>query len=269
MINTLRNILGTKKPVTVEVEAGLNDCSVCNGKNVSMIPLYISHADVIKKFFIEYQKNQTVHNIFHYETFNMNAFTCSNCGANDKDRLYALYMDIFLKQNNVTNLNMLDIAPTPQLTGFLKKKQQINYRSMDLYMEIVDDKVDITDMNIYQDGRFDFFICSHVLEHVPEDIRAMRELYRILKMGGKGIVMVPINLGVEKTLEDPYCTDIPARWKYFGQDDHIRMYAKQDFISRLKSVGFKIDLLDVNYFGAEIFEKFAVYPTSVLYVVTK
>lgn len=268
MINSLQKILKSKKPVKI-VEAGPYDCPVCNATGVSMIPFYVAHVNEIKKFFAEYQKNQSIHNIFLYETFNMNDHICANCGANDKDRFYALYIDILLKESKIVPLNMLDIAPSPPLTKFIKEKKQINYRSMDLYMEMVDDKADITDMHIYHDGRFGFLICSHVLEHVPEDIKAMKELYRVLKNGGKGIVMVPINFGVQETLEDPYCTDIPTRWKYFGQDDHIRMYSKNNFIDRLKSVGFKVDLLDMNYFGPQVFEKNAIYPTSVLYIVTK
>ena len=73
-----------------------------------------------------------------------------------------------------------------------------------------------------QNGQFDFFICSHVLEHIPDDIKAMKELCRVLKTGGKGIAMVPINFEVEKTLEDPG-TNVAARWKYLGQDDHVRI----------------------------------------------
>ena len=78
----------------------------------------------------------------------------------------------------------------------------------------------------YSEGQFDVFICSHVLEHIPDDRKAMQELYRILKPRGYGIAMVPINLKVEMTLEDP-SLQIPSRWKYFAQDDHVRMYAKE------------------------------------------
>jgi SAM-dependent methyltransferase len=252
-----------------QVKTGPYSCPLCNESGIDMLPVYTVFGDAMRTFFSEYQRNQSIHNIFLYETFNMADYGCSNCRANDKDRLYALFIDRFFKENPGVEVNLLDIAPSPQLAAFLKKVPQIRYRSMDLYMEGVDDKVDITSMDIYKDEHFDFFICSHVLEHIPEDLKAMRELHRVLKSGGKGIVMVPINFGVKETLEDPYCTDIPTRWKYFGQDDHIRIYAKKDFISRLQSVGFKVDLLDINYFSSEVFEKNAIYPTSVLYVVTK
>ena len=104
--------------------------------------------DAMRIFFSEYQKNQSIHNIFLYETFNMANYGCSNCGANDKDRFYALFMNRFLQENPTAKINLLDIAPSPQLTTFLKNKAQINYRSMDLYMEDVDDKAG----TYYQDG---------------------------------------------------------------------------------------------------------------------
>lgn len=140
---------------------------------------------------------------------------------------------------------------------------------MDLMRDDVDDRLDITDMHIYTEGQFDFIICSHVLEHIPDDIAAMKELYRVLKKGGKGIVMVPINMQLESTMEDPACTDEALRWKYFFQDDHVRMYSKKDFISRLSAVGFTVEQLGIDYFSKEVFEKNAIWPTSVLYVVGK
>jgi len=244
-------------------------CPVCNSRDIAMVPLYLAYQAEMKKFVRALQKNQSIQNIFLYETYNIENFACSVCGANDKDRLYAIYIQEMLKQKPSSNISLLDIAPTKQLSGFLKNKSQINYRSMDLYMEEADDKADIVNMNLYEDERFDFFICSHVLEHVGNDIKAMEELYRILKKGGKGIAMVPINSGVEITLEDPYGTDIDKRWKYYGQDDHVRMYAKNDFIKRLESVGFTVDSLDIKYFSKQLFESIAVYPTSVLYIVSK
>jgi SAM-dependent methyltransferase len=236
------------------------ECSVCQATRVGMDPLPMY-------YFGKYQKYGFIHNIFLTETINFQYYSCKNCGSSDRDRLYALYFKKYLVDKE--NINLLDIAPAGPLETFLRGQSNITYRSMDLMMENVDDKVDITNMKIYKDGQFDFFICSHVLEHIPDDIKAMEELYRILKSGGKGIAMVPINLGLDSTMEDPTCTDIPARWKLFGQHDHVRMYAKNDFINRLADVGFGIEMLDIGYFGSNIFAKTAIYPTSVLYIVTK
>jgi len=91
-----------------------------------------------------------------------------------------------------------------------------NYRSADLLIESYDDKVDITNMKEYKNNTFDFFICSHVVEHVDNDEKAMRELHRVLKPGGKGIIMTPIlpRKGVHD--EDPSVTDVDERWRRFA-----------------------------------------------------
>lgn len=264
MINKLRaikNILFAKPQVVQKYPAGAFHCSVCDAKDVQMNPLPIF-------YFTELHKHQHIHNPFFAETINFAHYTCANCGASDRDRLYALYLEQYFK-SNTQDVKFLDIAPAGALRSFIKKFPQAQYRSMDLMMEGVDDKLDITNMDAYEDNRFDFIICSHVLEHITDDIKAMQELYRILKKGGKGIAMVPINLQLEKTMEDPECTDVAMRWKYFGQDDHVRMYAKPDFIQRIQSVGFGVNQLGEKYFGREEFSKNAIFPTSVLYIVSK
>ena len=212
-------------------------------------------------------EHRCIHNIFLAETLNIEHYSCSNCGASDRDRLYALYLEKYLSQKK--SISLVDVAPANQLAHFIRQFTNVSYRSTDLHMEVVDDLQDITDMHLYANEQFDFFICSHVLEHIPDDKKAMAELYRILKKGGSGIAMVPINFGVTETLEDPTITDVAIRWKLFGQYDHVRMYAKNNFILRLNEIGFHVELLDINYFGAEVFKIAAIFQSSVLYIVTK
>jgi SAM-dependent methyltransferase len=235
-------------------------CSVCKSEGVGMEPLPIY-------YFKELHKYQYIHNIFLSETINFEHYSCKKCGASDRDRLFALYLNDYL--NRSCTISLLDIAPASALANFILTFGNVKYRSMDLYMEGVDDKIDVTNMHTYKDNQFDFFICSHVLEHIPNDLNAMEELYRVLKPGGRGIAMVPINLGLETTFEDTTITSIADKWKYFGQDDHVRQYAKKDYISRLEKVGFKVDLFDLKYFGKDVFMQHAIFPTSVLYIVTK
>jgi SAM-dependent methyltransferase len=258
MISKVRKLLNNLK--SLNNTKGDFECPVCDSTGVDMNPLPMH-------YFSEFQKHGFVHNIFLSETINFLHYSCKKCGSSDRDRLYALFLRKYLKNKN--NIRLLDIAPAESLGAFLRSQSNVNYRSMDLLMENVDDHADITDMKIYKDGQFDFFICSHVLEHIPDDKKAMMELYRILKPGGKGIAMVPVNLGLSQTIEDPSCTDIPTRWKLYGQHDHVRMYSKEDFITRLRNVGFVVECLDENYFGSECFFKAAIYPTSVLYIVSK
>ncbi len=234
-------------------------CPVCN-QAAHMSPLHPMYMSKL-------QEHRFVHNIFLSETINLENYKCAQCGASDRERLYALYLNKYLPSKQVVNL--LDIAPAPPLARYLKKFTHVRYRSTDLSMAGVDDLQDLTDMHSYKEGQFDFFICSHVLEHVPDDRKAMSELFRVLKKGGKGIAMVPINLGVEKTMEDPTITDVGGKWKYFGQGDHVRMYAKSEFIQRLSDAGFNIELLDIHYFGEAAFQTAAIFNGSVLYIVTK
>lgn len=240
----------------------LFDCCVCGAKNVEMLP-------VPAHYLGEWQKHQTIHNPFFLETMHLEHYLCSRCFCTDRDRLYALYLNNHYTLKNDTEIKLIDIAPSYALRNFIKSKKNIRYRSMDLMREDVDDRLDITDMCSYNNEQFDFFICSHVLEHVSNDKKAIQELFRITKKGGEGIIMVPINLQLENTLENPACTDIDYRWKYFFQDDHIRMYAKNDFLKRLTNEGFEVKQLGQQYFSSTMFSKNAIFPTSVLYVVKK
>ena len=125
-----------------------------------------------------------------FETLNHRRYFCPICGSSDRDRLYKLYIDRFLPPAGVCRV--LEFAPSKTLSPYLRGRADMQHRTADLMMSDVDDVVDIMDMPMYADGSFDFFICSHVLEHVADDGRALNELYRILAPGGRGIVMTPV-----------------------------------------------------------------------------
>jgi SAM-dependent methyltransferase len=236
-------------------------CPVCNHRDVPFHPLPAY-------FFRELDRYQHVYSIFQFETLNLEYYSCSRCGASDRDRLYALYFKKVLSEST-ESLSLLDIAPADALTRYLKSRTELRVRTADLFMNNVDDKIDITNMDTYRDEQFDMFICSHVLEHVPDDLAAMRELHRVLRKGGWGIAMVPINLGLNEIHEDPSITDQGTRWKYFGQNDHVRMYSKSGFVERLKSVGLQVEQRGASYFGDAVFAEHGIHPRSVLYVVRK
>lgn len=244
-----------------EREARLFDCPVCGARRVHFRPppLYAIN---------RLNQHQHVYSIFQYETANIEHYFCTRCSASDRDRLYALYARQMLARNT-GNLSLLEIAPVPALTQFLRTFPRVRVRTADLYSKGVDDKIDITNMRLYPDGHFDAFICSHVLEHVADDIAAMKELHRVLKEGGWGIAMVPIHLGLTEILEDPSVTDEAGRWKHFGQGDHVRIYTKRGFVERLASAGFHVQQLDRAFFGSEVLSAHGICPRSVLYVVTK
>jgi SAM-dependent methyltransferase len=124
-------------------------------------------------------------------------------------------------------------------------------------------------MPLYTDNSVDLFMCSHILEHEPDDRAAMREHFRILRPGGCGIVMVPLIEGLEETQEDPAVNTPVLRWKYHAQDDHLRLYGTRDLVSRLATAGFKVSALDRAHFGAQVFARAGIAANSVLYVVEK
>ncbi|MDQ4121033.1 MAG: class I SAM-dependent methyltransferase [Acidobacteriota bacterium] len=237
-------------------------CPLCGAKLAYFLPLSMYYMR-------EMYENQAIHSVFHAETLNLENYECPACRCSDRDRLYFLYIQKVLQNIDKSKLRILEIAPAAQLRKALRQNEQIEYRCADLFMEDVDDKVNITDMKVYQDESFDAFICSHVLEHVDDDLKAMRELYRILKHGGWGIAMVPINLALDETYENASITSESERWKHFGQNDHVRMYSKKGFVQRLNEAGFKVEQLGVDFFGREEFEKHGIHPRSVLYVVKK
>jgi SAM-dependent methyltransferase len=204
------------------------------------------------------------------ETLNLTQYACPWCRANDRSRLYALFLlDEAKRIGSGGKPRMLDIGPAEKLRIFVRGLECFDYRSADLLRSDVDDRIDLTDMRVYADNSFDCFICSHVLEHVPDDRKGMRELFRILKPGGWGIAMAPIILGLKATSEDANLPDPAERVRRFGQDDHLRLYARQDFIDRLSDAGFQISQLGMTHFGRDKFTKYGITETSVLYICRK
>ncbi len=241
-------------------------CSVCRKKVAKFSPLSTHYLDNHRKY---------GHETGLAEMCNREAYSCPRCGAADRERLYAIFLRRYIREevDSNTSFNMLDVAPTKRLSSFVRSElprgPNVHYRTADLLMDWVDDNVDITDMRNYKEGQFEFFMCSHVLEHVKDDRKAIRELYRVLREGGRGILVVPIDLSRQEIDEDPNCSTAAERWRRFGQDDHVRKYSKQGFIDRVIEAGFELEQLGVEEFGAQQFAKHGIAQQSVLYIVNK
>ena len=246
--------------------SGKYRCAVCGNRVSRFRCLAATHPETAQ--------NLKKHGFRHVdETFNMDQYSCPFCGACDRDRMYALYLNKYLTGPSA-RIRIVDFAPLKSLSQFIRHKLESMggahvYRTADLYDPQADDKVDLMDMKLYKDGEFDFFICSHVLEHVEADRKALSELFRITKPGGCGILMAPIALTIDQTDEDPRLTDEAERWRRFGQNDHVRLYSKQGFLDRLVEAGFEVQQLGVDYFGKPSFEENAIGLGSVLYVVRR
>jgi SAM-dependent methyltransferase len=112
----------------------------------------------------------------------------------------------------------------------------MDYLTADLHDPQAMEIMDVTQIE-HPDRSFDVIFCSHVLEHVEDDRRAMREFHRTLRDGGWAILLVPIT--ADHTVEDPSVTDPAERKRLFGQADHVRRYGP-DYVERLREAGFSV-----------------------------
>lgn len=156
----------------------------------------------------------------------------------ERHRLFWLYL------TNETsffteNLRVLHFAPEQAFLKRFRKLQNITYTTTDLNSPIADVKADICKLP-FEDNSYDFIICNHVLEHIPDDTKAMQELYRVLAPNGTAILQVPYNRNRTTTFEDNSITDPKERAAIFGQYDHVRVYG-MDYFEKLKAIGFSVE----------------------------
>ena len=161
---------------------------------------------------------------------------CAYCGALERHRLLALYL-----RREISFGRVLHLAPETSIAKVLKSRSE-SYISADLGGH-ADVTCDVQSMP-FRDSSFDFIVCSHLLEHVDDDRRAMRELRRVLHPEGKAILLVPIEPGREVTFEDPSVTAREERARVFGQWDHVRIYGS-DYYDRLREAGFSVATEDL------------------------
>ncbi|MFC0519817.1 class I SAM-dependent methyltransferase [Mesonia maritima] len=137
---------------------------------------------------------------------------------------------------------ILHFAPEQAFYKRFKKLQNLDYTTTDLNSPLADVKADICNLP-FKDNTYDVIFCNHVLEHIPDDTKATKELYRVLAPNGMAILQVPQDLDREKTFQDDSITDPKERAKVFGQYDHVRIYGR-DYFQKLKSVGFEVEAID-------------------------
>lgn len=140
-------------------------------------------------------------------------------------------------------LKVLHFAPEQAFYSRFRKLKNLDYTTTDLNSPLADVKADICNLP-FKDNCYDFILCNHVLEHIPDDTKAMSELYRILKPGGTAILQIPQDLSREITFEDNSITSREERAKIFGQYDHVRVYGT-DYFNKLRQIGFIVE--EVNY----------------------
>ncbi len=177
---------------------------------------------------------------YGYENVRENVLSPSTLSL-ERHRLLWLYL------KNETSLfsqptQLLHFAPEQCFYTRFRESELLHYTTTDLNSPLADVKADICDLP-FSDNEFDMILCNHVLEHIPDDETAMKEMYRVLKPGGKAIFQVPLENKRAETFEDDTITDRAERARIFGQYDHVRIYG-MDYFDRLRSIGFEVDAVD-------------------------
>ena len=180
----------------------------------------------------------------------------------ERHRLLWLYLNHnsnFFKNSK----KVLHVAPEQCFYPLFKKQQNLDYTTTDLFSPLADVKADICDLP-FKDNSYDVIFCNHVLEHIVNDVKAMSELYRVLKPGGWGIFQIPQDVKRQKTYEDFSITNPEERSLHFGQYDHVRIYGL-DYFERLSKIVFNVEKFKVtNHFSEEEIKKFSLMKNEIL-----
>lgn len=171
---------------------------------------------------------------YGYQKIRENAL-CPGTLSLERHRLLWLYLEretSFLTDS----IKVLHVAPEQVFYQKFRSFSHWDYTTTDLYSPLADVKADLRKLP-FEDHTYDLILCNHVLEHIPDHLQALSELYRVLKKGGTLIAQVPLDLNREKTFEDPTITDPQERSRIFGQYDHVRIYGK-DYSDFLNQTGF-------------------------------
>lgn len=185
----------------------------------------------------------------------------------ERHRLLWIYLqnetDFFTAPKKV-----LHFAPEQAFYKRFRNQKNLDYTTTDLFSPLADVKADICNLPFGNDT-YDIILCNHVLEHIPDDTKAMQELYRVLKPGGMGIFQIPQDLNREKTFEDNSITDAKQRAEIFGQYDHVRVYGR-DYFDKLRSIGFTVVEEDyTKKIAPELVEKYCLAPGEIIPVCFK
>ena len=187
----------------------------------------------------------------------------------ERHRLLWLYL-----QNETTfftskeKIKVLHFAPEQAFYKLFRNQKNLDYTTTDLLSPLADVKADICNLP-FQDNQYDIILCNHVLEHIPDDTKAMNELFRVLKLGGMAIFQIPQDLNRDTTFSDDSITNQKERAKIFGQYDHVRIYGR-DYFDKLRSIGFKVIEEDyTSKLTPELIEKYCLAKGEIIPVCYK
>ncbi len=194
---------------------------------------------------------------------------CPSCLSLERHRLLWLYItrNTTLFQDLPT---LLHIAPEVSFIKPLRRaygSHKGRYITADLESPLSDMHFDVQQIPI-EDEQFEVVICNHIMEHIVDDRLAMRELHRVMRRGGWGVILAPVESDRAETFEDDSITDPKERTAIFGQYDHRRIYGR-DYIDRLREAGFEASVIDLyNTLTPEEQSRYAI-TNEPIYVVRK
>jgi SAM-dependent methyltransferase len=181
---------------------------------------------------------------------------CPNCLSTARERLViALLTDKF----SVQGKKILHLSPEKNIYEFLRSRASVI--TADLlpgFYKTIDGlvlKEDATKFS-FSDKLFDIIIGNHILEHIPDDRKAMKEIYRVLKPGGRAVLQVPYSESIDNSIETPGIDDPSLQSKLYGQEDHVRIYNLNDYVLRLQQAGFFVEV--ISYKDLQAYYPFAI-----------
>lgn len=179
-----------------------------------------------------------------------NNIICPNCLSNARERLVIAMLQHHV---NIDNKKILHLSPEKNVYQYLKSKSEVItadlvpgfYKNIDKHIK----QEDATAFS-FADQCFDVVVANHVLEHIPDDKKAMSEIYRVLKKGGVAVLQVPYSETISETIEEPNINNPARQSALFGQKDHIRIYQLNDYINRLGQSGFIVSKISYKELSA-------------------
>ena len=217
-------------------------CNFCNSRYEKFVPEYPSPAEAKA-----INTNEVI------AGFGENVY-CPYCMSKNRERLLRAVMENLL---DIKNAAILHLSPEEHLYNYLKDKAKVTtaditpgfYKNIDRSIL----QADATKLP-FSDETFDVVIANHILEHIPEDIRALKEFNRVLKKGGFAILQVPYSEKLKTTIEDPLINNPKLQERLYGQKDHVRIYALENYLERLRIANFHNNVLT-----GDLLKQFAVY----------
>lgn len=205
-------------------------CCVCESTVAAFLP-YVSTG--VRRF-----RNPALMTALGVVGSDIARFTCPRCLSHDRERHLLLYLRAVGLDQRLSGLRILHMAPEANLGRMIAARRPVRYVQGDLFPAHAGvERVDMQAMP-FQDGSFDLVIANHVLEHVADDLCALREIARVLAPDGRAILQTPYSPVLAATFADTGITTPAARLQAFGQEDHVRLYGR-DIFERFASAGLR------------------------------